>query len=243
MAFKLEEVVPWGRSFDEYINMFALSDDDLGKRILGCSDGPASFNCTLTNRGGSVVSIDPIYQFTATAIANRINETYDIVMEQTRQNLQEFVWTHIDSVEGLGHVRMTAMRDFLADYPAGKLEDRYISAELPQLPFLDGAFDLALCSHFLFLYSEHFDKNFHLLSLRELCRVAREVRVFPILELGSKRSRHVDEVASKLASEGYEVCIERVAYEFQKGGNEMLRLSHRTTADSDAANHATQVTP
>src|SRR6266480_494056 len=131
------------------------------------------------------------------------------------------------SVEGLGHVRMTAMRDFLTDYPAGKPEGRYISAELPQLPFLDGAFDLALCSHFLFLYSEHFDKNFHLLSLRELCRVAREVRVFPILELGSKRSRHVDEVASKLESEGYEVCIERVAYEFQKGGNEMLRLSHR----------------
>src|SRR6266567_5792867 len=102
MAFKLEEVVPWGRSFDEYINMFALSDDDLGKRILGCSDGPASFNCTLTNRGGSVVSIDPIYQFTAAEIANRINETYNIVMEQTRQNLQEFVWTHIGSVEGLG---------------------------------------------------------------------------------------------------------------------------------------------
>jgi hypothetical protein len=230
MPFELEEVVPWGRSFDEYLNMFALSGDDLGKRILGCSDGPASFNCTLTKSGGSVVSIDPIYQFSAEEIASRIKETYSIVMEQTRQNLQEFLWTDIRSVEELGHVRTTAMRDFLMDYETGKCEGRYISAELPQLPFPDGAFDLALCSHFLFLYGEHFDKTFHLLSLRELCRVAREVRVFPILELGSIRSRHADELASTFASEGCDVRIERVAYEFQKGGNEMLRLSRRTTA-------------
>lgn len=228
VAFNLKEVVPWGRSFDEYIKMFALSDDDLRKRILGCSDGPASFNCTLTKRGGSVVSIDPIYQFTAEEIAKRISETYDIVMEQMRQNFQEFVWTHIGSVEELGHLRTTAMYDFLADYPTGKGEGRYISAELPQLPCSGSAFDLALCSHFLFLYSVHFDKAFHLLSLRELCRVAHEVRVFPILELGSIRSRHVDDVISTLASEGYEVRIEQVDYEFQKGGNEMLRISHPT---------------
>jgi hypothetical protein len=44
MAFTLDQVVPWGRSFDEYRRMFALSDDDLGLRILGCADGPASFN-------------------------------------------------------------------------------------------------------------------------------------------------------------------------------------------------------
>jgi len=227
MAFKLEEVVPWGRSFDEYVNMFALSGNDLKKQILGCSDGPASFNYALTNRGGSVVSIDPIYQFTAEEIANRINETYEVVIDQARQNLQEFVWTHIGSVEELGRIRTTAMSNFLSDYPKGKREGRYVSGELPQLPCSDGVFDLALCSHFLFLYSEHFDKTFHLLSLRELCRVAHEVRVFPILELGSVRSRHIDEVIATLSREGYEVQIERVAYEFQRGGNEMLRMSQQ----------------
>jgi hypothetical protein len=39
--FTLETVVPWGRSFDEYRRMFALSDDALQGRILGCADGPA----------------------------------------------------------------------------------------------------------------------------------------------------------------------------------------------------------
>lgn len=32
--FKLDQVVPWGRSFEEYRRMFALSDADLGGRIL-----------------------------------------------------------------------------------------------------------------------------------------------------------------------------------------------------------------
>jgi len=83
------------------------------------------------------------------------------------QNAGEFVWSHIRSIEELGRVRMGAMRDFLADYPQGKRAGRYIPGELPKLPFSDDAFDLALCSHFLFLYSEHYDCAFHVQSLRE----------------------------------------------------------------------------
>ena len=45
--------------------------------------------------------------------------------------------------------------------------------------FADREFDLALCSHLLFLYSEQLTADFHLASIRELCRVAGEVRVFP----------------------------------------------------------------
>lgn len=54
--FTLEQVVPWGRSFDEYCHMFALSSDDLALRILGCGDGPASFNAGATRRGMAVTS-------------------------------------------------------------------------------------------------------------------------------------------------------------------------------------------
>ena len=50
MAFKLDQIVPWGRSFDEYVRMFGLTDLDLGKTILGCGDGPASFNATMRSR-------------------------------------------------------------------------------------------------------------------------------------------------------------------------------------------------
>ncbi|OGU05838.1 MAG: SAM-dependent methyltransferase [Geobacteraceae bacterium GWC2_58_44] len=224
MSFSLEKVVPWGRTFDEYVAMFSLESDDLSQRILGCGDGPACFNATLTSRGGAVISIDPLYQFTEQEIAGRIDETHELVMEQTRQNADEFVWSHFRSIEELGHVRMGAMHGFLADYPQGKSAGRYISGELPKLPCRNDEFDLALCSHFLFLYSSHYDCEFHLQSLRELCRVAREVRVFPVMELGSVRSRHIAAVVSELSAEGYKASIEHVSYEFQKDGNEMLRL-------------------
>jgi hypothetical protein len=48
MAFRYENVVPWGRSYEEYLRMFGLGPDDLKGRILGCADGPASFNSELT---------------------------------------------------------------------------------------------------------------------------------------------------------------------------------------------------
>ena len=60
--------------------MFLLSEADLTKRILGCGDGPASFNSELTKRGGIVVSVDPLYAYDADDIRRRIGETFDTVI-------------------------------------------------------------------------------------------------------------------------------------------------------------------
>ena len=133
--FTLEQVVPWGRSFAEYRSMFALTDADIGTRILGCGDGPSSFNVEATVRGATVTSADPIYQWDEEQILARITATYDDVLEQTRRNLDEFVWDAIGSVDELGRVRMQAMRNFLSDYTGGKTEGRYVCAALPWLPF------------------------------------------------------------------------------------------------------------
>ena len=57
--------------------MFALGSDDLALRILGCGDGPASFNAEATRRGVAVVSCDPLYQWEAVQIRERIAITYD----------------------------------------------------------------------------------------------------------------------------------------------------------------------
>jgi len=222
MSYRLEHVVPWGRSFDEYVAMFALSEADLQRRILGCGDGPASFNAILTRRGGRVVSVDPLYRYSAEDIRSRINENYAEVLEQTRKNRHEFIWTSIKSVDELGHLRMSAMEEFLSDYPQGLEQGRYVEGELPHLPFAGREFDLAVCSHLLFLYSEQFSGDFHVASIRELCRVAHEVRVFPLLELGAKISRHLQVVTDNLSGLGYSVTVAPVSYEFQRGGNQMM---------------------
>jgi hypothetical protein len=222
--FTLEQVVPWGRSFDEYCRMFSLSEDDLARRILGCGDGPASFNAQATRRGAAVISFDPIYQWDAVQIRERIAATYDQILDQARRNADEFVWGSIASVDELGAIRMAAMEEFLVDYSHGKADGRYLTAELPALPFADASFDLALCSHLLFLYSLHLDEEFHYRSIRELCRVAREVRIFPLLALGGQRSPYIDPVTEGIRAAGYDVSIEQVPYEFQRGSNQMMRI-------------------
>lgn len=224
MAFSLERVVPWGRSFAEYRRMFALTEDDLQRRILGGADGPASFNAEATKRGGNVVSIDPLYAFNAAEIRGRIKKVCPQILEQTRHNRDDFVWTEFASIEMLRWTRLRAMVRFLKDYPAGRERGRYLAAELPDLPVERGSFELALCSHFLFLYSDQLSEQFHLDSIAELCRVADEVRVFPLVTLGNEPSPHVQAVLRTVEGMGRRTQIERVEYEFQRGGNQMLRI-------------------
>src|ERR1044071_7838605 len=148
--FTLSSVVPWGRTYAEYERMFALSDGDLTGRILGCGDGPASFNAEATRRGVHVISCDPLYRFDAAEIRRRIDETSADVLEQARLNAHDFVWDDaIPDLDALKQLRMGAMAAFLDDYEVGRREGRHVDAGLPSLPFADGAFDLALCSHFL----------------------------------------------------------------------------------------------
>lgn len=230
--FTLDQVVPWGRSFDEYRRMFALSDDDLRLKIVGCGDGPAGFNAEATRRGAHVVSCDPIYRWEETQIRERIASTSDRILDETRRNQDEFVWTSITSVEELGEVRMAAMTEFLNDYGLGRLQGRYIEAELPALPFADQAFDLALSSHFLFLYTTQLGDAFHRSAIREMCRVAAEVRIFPLLALGGARSSLVDLSSDDLRQSGFDVSVETVDYEFQRGGNQMMRVRRASPATS-----------
>src|ERR1700722_16152791 len=172
MAFKYEEAVPWGRSFHEYQRMFDLSEVDLDRRILGCADGPASFNAEMFRQGHRVVSCDPLYQFSADQIRDRIDATYDQVIGQTKLNKEKFKWDRISSPEELGRVRLGAMREFLEDFELGKRDGRYVMAQLPELLFASQSFDMALCSHFFFFYSDSLSLSFHRQAVDELCRVA-----------------------------------------------------------------------
>jgi hypothetical protein len=224
MPIKYENIVPWGRSYEEYVRMFDLTDEDLSKKILSCGDGPASFNAGMMKQGLMITSFDPIYQFTKEQLENRIKETYDIVIEQTGRNLGRFVWTTFKSLEDVGRERMSAMKEFLNDYENGLSEGRYIFGELPELPYDNKSYDLVLSAHFLLFYSENLTLDFHFKSIQEMCRVGREVRIFPILDLNAKPSRYLGPVKEFVHSFGWNAEEIKVNYEFQKNGNKMLRI-------------------
>jgi hypothetical protein len=72
--------------------MFDLTNVDLETQILGCGDGPASFNAEMKALGHTVVSVDPIYQFSADQIRQRVQATYDPIISQVRQNSHRYRW-------------------------------------------------------------------------------------------------------------------------------------------------------
>jgi hypothetical protein len=221
---KLESVVPFGRSLEEYRLMFGLSERDLAGRIAGIADGPASFNAQMQVLEGHVVSVDPLYVFGADAIAERFHAVVDEVIGQVANTPEDWVWRYHRSPEHLRANRFAALERFVEDYETGRAKGRYLVGALPALPLPDDAFDLALCSHFLFLYSSQYSYAFHLHSLEEMLRVAPEVRVFPLVSLEGRRSAHLDPLLQELARRGVQASIEAVDYELQRGGNQMLRL-------------------
>lgn len=225
MAFMLDKVVPWGRRLSEYQEMFALSKQDiLTKKIISFGDGPASFNAEATKKGARIISVDPIYKFSIKELTDRISETKDIILEQTRKNEQNYIWTKIKDLTQLENLRMSAMSLFLDDFEQGFSDRRYVFGELPgRIDFPNNTFDIGLSSHFLLLYSE-LGLNFHIQAIQEMLRVCREIRIFPICDLNSNKTDLLSEIIDYFGNT-YHLEIIRSDYEFQKNANEMLVLT------------------
>lgn len=226
MAFELKNIVPWGRSLEEYIKMFKLTNYDLNKRIISFGDGPASFNSEMRLLNKKVVSLDPIYQFTKAELKQRIEETKETVMEQMRANQEKFVWKSIKNVDELEQIRMGAMSNFVNDFELGKEQRRYIYHELPNSTKYDTLeFDLGLSSHFLILYSQ-LGLDFHIQSITEMLRICKEIRIFPILNLNATKSEVLEGIITHFKSD-FDVTIASSDYEFQKNGNQMLVIKRK----------------
>ncbi len=202
--------------------MFSLTDADLQKRIIGCGDGPASFNAEMAELGKSVVSFDPIYCFSCEEIRSRFEDSVDSVIGQVRASPESWTWKYHRNPEHLLQNRRKALGLFLNDFEKGKSEARYEWGEFPVVKYADQQFDLAVCSHFLFLYSAHFSYEFHLSAVLEMCRIANDVRIFPILTLMQDKSPYLVPIIEFLRNTGITAEVRAVDYELQRNGNQAL---------------------
>ena len=225
MIMQLDQVVPFGRSFDEYVRMFALDTVDLACSILSVADGPASFNAEGSAKGMQIQSCDPLYAFGADEIRDRFYAVLDNIITQIENTPNNWVWSYHKSAADLKQNRIEVTERFYADYERGKAAGRYRFGELPKLSYEANSFGLSLCSHFLFLYAAQLDLYFHLRAIAEMLRIAPEARIFPLLSLDQKESPHLLPAIEHFRSEGYECEIHKVAYELQPGGNKMLKIS------------------
>ncbi len=195
---ELERIVFIGRTFEEYLRMFNLKESDLvGQRILDCPAGACSFTAIANQLGGDVTAADISYFHSTDELADKGVQDIEHAMFELEKVQDNFVWDYFKSIEDLTQARSKALNDNIKDQRQNP--ERYVPVVLPDLPFNDEAFDLTLSAHFLFMYSDRLDYDFHLRTVNELMRVTKgELRIFPLVDLSCKRYAHLDRLIDEL---------------------------------------------
>ena len=220
--FQTDEVILLGRTFDEYVGMFALDEATLrDNRILDAASGVSSFCAEANALGYRVTASDRIYTLNADEIERKCSRDLDNMLVQLAGITQNYVWNYFPNLDALKVKREQAYRGFVADYRQHG-HTRYITTEYPNSSFADGQFDLALVSHFLFLYDEQLGYDFHRRTLLELLRIAREIRLFPLVNLRTERASAVVRLLDDPVFAAYDIRIEHVDYEFIRNSSEMM---------------------
>ena len=187
------------RGLFDYREMFVLDPGELSAAsILDCPVGASPFGAQARARGGTVTSVDPIYDQSAETIVARVRANLDNADAWLSDHAETIDWSYLGSTDA--HIRASEVAAdlFATDYTAHR-ED-YRAAGLPELPFPDQTFDLTLSANLLFVYPEVFNVDAHIAALLELCRVTRgEVRVHPVCDITAARYAHFDHVRAALA--------------------------------------------
>ncbi len=135
-----------------------------------------------------------------------------------------YVWDYFKDMQSLKAQREIAYKLFVQDFK--KYQERYVPVEYPATDFGDDQFTISLVSHFLFLYEDRLDFDFHKRTILELLRItSKELRIFPIVNLKGQRSSLIESLMYDEDFERYPVSIKNVDYEFMKNGNEMLVIN------------------
>jgi len=224
-----QNLLAWGFSFDEYQRMFDLKDEDFEKAILDIGGGPASFNEKMHAKGYKVISVDPLYALPEKELQVKVKEVLNESLTYLTDHSGDLVWKTFPSLKDLGMERDSSTQVFLGDFTHGQSEDRYISKTSPEpvLPFDNAQFGLALCPDGIF-NSEGATPDLALTKLKELARVAQEVRIYPLVDENGEPSPFLGPVMLALQSQGYGVEVRIVPYEVQKGANAMMRVWPQT---------------
>jgi hypothetical protein len=230
--FQLDKVAFYGRTLLEYLMMFGINDIHHLKRynkILDCPSGASSFVAEANNRYGiNTIGCDPLFDKHSGILQKQGEEDIEYVVNRVSLAPKLYNWDFYSSTEESRDYRKLALERFISDYNLVRERKRYVKAELPKLPFADRSFDLVLDGHFLFTYSHKFEFSFILSSIIELFRVcSREVRIYPLQKSSLEPYEHITDLLCTLKKQyGISYDIVPVPFEFQRGSNKMLCLTH-----------------
>lgn len=214
----------WGQHLDEYQDMFALSDEDLSKSFLEYNSGVSAFNLELHKRGGNCVSCDPWYKLEKTSLQDKIETSFNERLIQLENNLENLDISRYGSFNDLIKYRRAGVASFLADFPQGFEQKNYISFANDDLPYPDFKFDFALVANNFFADLDYQTVDYHIAKIKELARVAKDVRIFPLVDTAGEPSNLLGPIIMGLYQDNFAVEVKDVAYYLQHRGNAMLRV-------------------
>lgn len=229
-TLELPAIAFFGRTLEEYARFFALDPVALrGRAVLDVAAGPSSFVAEARRRGVDAVAVDPLYDRPHAELVARVREDYARMFAQMREKRRLFRFKTFPTFDAAEADRRAAAARFLADYEGNARHGRYVRASLPLLPFLDGAFDLVLCAHLLFVYAARFDFVWHVAACTELARVSSgEVRIHPLVGPGGKPYAELERLRAELGALGITSEVRKVNYEFFVGSKSMLVLNPKS---------------
>jgi hypothetical protein len=210
------------RALADYRDMFVLTDDDLtGGPILDCPGGASPFGAQVRARGGAVVSVDPAYDRPPEELTAMVRDDIERTYAWAATQHETVNWSYLGSADAMRRAFEVAADLFATDYAPGG--PWYVAARLPDLPFPDRYFRLALCSHLLFCYPEYLSFADHLAGLLELTRVtAGEVRVFPLVDTTATVYPLLSDLRTELAERGVHTAIRPANCSWHTGGDQFL---------------------
>lgn len=220
----MRKLVLWGHHADEYQDMFDLSAKDMAGRLLEYGCGPSAVNAELTEQGRPVVSCDPLFNLDKDTLYTKVNLIFADMAAKLIKDQKTFDFSRYGGPKMLVDERHEGISKFFADYEKGKKEQRYLGINEYTLPFADFSFDFALSSHYLFADLDDQDVDFHLKVIKELARVAKETRIFPLIDRNNQTSPFLGPVLLGLQQGNYGVELRKVSYHLQPVGNAMLRV-------------------
>lgn len=220
----MRKLVLWGHGIDEYREMFDLSQEEMNSKILEYGCGPSAVNVQQTQAKNQVVSCDPLFVLDKDTLFSKTIMIFAQMAEEIKSEEEHFDFSRSGNFDNLLAERKRGINEFFADYNQGKIEGRYLGVADYHLPFPDFSFDFALCSHYLFADLDDQTVEFHLSVIRELARVAKEVRIFPLIDKEGNTSEFLGPVLLGLQQENYGIEVREVAFHLQKSGNAMLRV-------------------
>lgn len=214
----------WGHTLADYQQMFDLTDADLDKKIIDCGAGPASFNAEMHQLGKHVVSVDELYNLPYDMLQQSINKQFKQMQAGIAEHVDKFNWDRYKNLAELTAARQRGLDAFFTDFELGRQKGRYYPEELNKLSFADASFDIALSAHYLFTIKAELGMDYHLSAIREMARVAKEVRIFPLLDGDGEITPLLGPILLALQEENYGVKIKEVPFTLHKNGNAMLHV-------------------